>query len=335
MSNIELGISTAEAVELMNFTDSQVLSLITRAEKTRQKYRGNEVVTCSIVNAKSGNCSENCTFCPQSLNSASDIDTYDLKKTDEIIEKAQSAADKYAHSFGIVTSGRLVESQEDKEVILESVKGIAEGTSASSCGSFGIIEKEFLQELKDNGLTGLHHNLETARSYYHNICTTRTYDDNIRTIKAAKEVGLSICSGGIFGMGETNEQRVEFIEQIRELDVDSFPVNFFNPIEGTPLGDSDLEDLTPLECLKIIAISRLMMPKTQIRICGGRERNMREMQSWMFAAGADALMIGSYLTTNGRDVEADMQMIKDAGLTLAKNGSCGSGGCGSGDCEND
>lgn len=321
------GITTQEANKLMNLSDSSVMALISRAEKVRLKYRGTEVVTCAILNAKSGNCSENCSFCPQSSHSSSDIETYDLKKTDEVVVKAQEALEGHAHSFGIVTSGRKVHKGDEKKSISDSIKAITDETDISACGSFGIIDKEYMQELKDNGMKALHHNLETARSFYPNICTTRTYDDNVNTIKAAKEVGLSVCCGGIFGMGESNEQRVEFLETLRELDVDSVPVNFLNPADGTPLAALAPPTLTPLECLKIIAIARLMMPKTQIRICGGREKNLRDMQSWIFAAGADALMIGSYLTTTGRDVNDDMQMIKDAGMTLAKDGHCGSGGC--------
>ena len=321
------GIDIREANRLMSLPDSDVIQLIARADKVRQKFRGNEVVTCAILNAKSGNCSENCSFCPQSSHSSTKINTYDLMKPNEVVLKAKEAHDNSAHSFGIVTSGRKVHSSDEKESICESIKAITKETGVSACGSLGIIDKEYMQELKDSGMKALHHNLETARSFYPNICTTRTYDDNVNTIKAAKEVGLSVCCGGIFGMGESNEQRVEFIETLRELDVDSVPVNFLNPAEGTPLAALAPPTLTPLECLKIIAVIRLMMPETQIRICGGREKNLREMQSWIFAAGADALMIGSYLTTSGRDINADLQMIKDAGMKYAKDGHCGSGGC--------
>lgn len=324
MNNFELGISILEANELMALPDSAVLDLVYRADKIRAKYRGNTVTTCAILNAKSGNCAEDCSFCPQSHKAESDIEKYPLNDSSLMLEKAKEASSKHAHSFGIVTSGTKVSNTEEKETIAKAVKDITQKTTIGACASVGIIDKDFMIQLKEAGMKSLHHNLETAKSFYQNICTTRTYEQNVQTIKDAQEVGLTVCSGGIFGMGESNEQRVELLQTLRELEVDSIPINFYNPVDGTALAADRPKELTPLECLKIIAIARLMCPLTQIRICGGRERNLRDMQSWIFAAGADALMIGSYLTTSGRNVESDMQMIKDAGMRIAESGHCGS-----------
>jgi biotin synthase len=168
--------------------------------------------------------------------------------------------------------------------------------------------------LKEAGLSRYHHNLETAESFFHKICSTRSYEDQINTVKIAKDLGFSVCSGGLFGMGESLEQRVELLETIRSLDVDSVPINFLCPIPGTRL--EHMKDLSPRDCLKIIAAARLMMPDKIIRVCGGRELNLRDFQSWMFFAGANGLMVGNYLVTSGRDIYADFQMIQDAGLTL-------------------
>ena len=191
---------------------------------------------------------------------------------------------------------------------------IARDLPIKPCASLGILDLESLKQLKEAGLTRYHHNLETAGSYFKVICSTRNYEDQTDTVRNAKKAGLSVCSGGIFGLGESKGQRVELLETIRDMDVDSVPVNFLNPIPGTPL--ENMKQLTPLDCLKIIAVARLMLPNTNIRICGGRECNLRDFQSWIFLAGADAVMIGGYLVTSGRDVKLDLQMIRDAGMRL-------------------
>jgi biotin synthase len=164
-----------------------------------------------------------------------------------------------------------------------------------------------------------HHNLETARSFFSQICTTHDYEDDVATIRAAKTVGLRVCCGGIFGLGETFAQRIEMALTLRELDVDSIPLNFLNPVTGTRLENAD--NLTPLECLTIIAVYRFLLPGKRLSVCGGREKNLRELQSWMFLAGADGTMTGNYLTTPGRPPELDRQMLKDLGLPV--EGCCG------------
>jgi len=187
--------------------------------------------------------------------------------------------------------------------------------SVDSCASLGLLDEELLKKLKKAGLKRYHHNLETARSYFSEICGTRSYDDQIKTIKDAKSAGLEVCCGGIFGLGESLEQRIELLDTIRSLDIDSVPLNFLNPIPGTRLEGS--RNLTPDDCLKIIAVARLMMPDKSIRVCGGREFNLKDRQGDIFQAGADSLMIGGYLVTPGNRVDIDKKMIEDAGMVLS------------------
>ena len=289
---------------------------MTYATKTREAYAGNEIRMCAIINARCGNCSENCAFCAQSGRSKAAIDKYPMKSAQEIFEHAKLAEEYGAVRYGIVTSGRSVQKGRELDIICEALELIRTKLSIVPCGSLGILSKDVMQILKKAGLDRCHHNLETAESHFAKICQTRNYTDQIRTVTEAKEAGLSVCSGGIFGLGETDGQRIEFLSTLRSLEVNSIPINFLNPIPGTPLENAT--PLTVVECLRIIATARLMMPETSIRICGGREKNLRDFQSWLFAAGADSFMTGGYLVTAGRDNNTDKKMIEDAGLTLVR-----------------
>ncbi len=309
-------ISRDEALQLIATPDEKMMSLIARADRVRQEFFGNKVALCSIINAKSGNCGENCKFCPQSIYSDSNIERYPLLASEELVAGAQQVADDSIHNFGMVTSGRSLAGASEQANVIEAVATIASRTSIGACASLGTVNEAFLRRLKDAGLVSYHHNLEAAESFYSEICTTRTFADNVATIKAAKRLGLSVCSGGLFGLGESPAQRVELFATLRELEVDSVPLNFLNPIEGTPLKAELQQTLTPFDCLRIIAVARLMMPHTTIRVCGGREYNLREMQSWIFAAGANAMMVGCYLTTKGRKLADDLQLLQDAGMEL-------------------
>ncbi len=314
MKNSPIGFD--EALKLIQTPDAEMMNLISRADKVRCDYFGNKVVACSIINAKSGNCGEDCKFCPQSVHSDSEIEKYSLLDSNEIVTSARAAEADCAHTFGIVTSGRAINRAADQENIASTVAAISTETGIGPCASLGTVDEAFLIKLKESGLISYHHNLEAAESFYPQICTSRTFKDNVETIKTAKRIGLGVCSGGLFGMGESLRQRIELFETLRELEVDSVPVNFLNPVEGTPLKAGNPPQMSPFDCLRIIAVARLMMPTTTIRVCGGREHNLRDMQSWIFAAGANAMMVGCYLTTNGREVADDMQMIKDAGMEL-------------------
>ena len=309
------GISVEEAVAILNTEDkSELDKIFDRANAEREKNFGNKVSACSVVNARCGGCGEDCAFCAQSKHSHAEVDYYSLISEDEMVDAGKKAQKDNAGRIGIVTSGRTVAFGKELDSICSAVKRISDELDVVPCASLGLLNEDALKKLKDAGLKRYHHNLETARSNFDKICGTRNYDDQLDTIRNAKNAGLEVCCGGIFGLGETYEQRVELLATIRELDVDSVPLNFLNPIKGTKL--EDLNELNPLECLKLIAVARLMMPDKSIRVCGGREYNLQDLQPEIFRAGANGLMVGGYLVTSGRPVEDDHAMIDAAGLKL-------------------
>lgn len=292
--------------------ENNLIDLISAADKIRRKFKGKKVKFCSIVNAKSGMCDQNCAFCGQSSYHKTKILKYPLLDTEAIVESAMDAAHNGATEFSIVTSGKKINSKGELEQIKKAIKEIKEKTSLESCASLGVLDKDFLAELKGAGLDRYHHNLETSQSFFPQICTTRGYDESVDTIKAAKEAGLITCCGGIFGIGESPQQRIELALTLKKLDPDSIPINFLSPVKNTRLENMPL--LEPLEALKIIAIFRIIFPRKDIIICGGREVTLRSLQPVMFLAGANGMILGDYLTTKGRSVKHDLDMIKDLGL---------------------
>jgi biotin synthase len=207
-----------------------------------------------------------------------------------------------------------VQPGEELERILSAIRQIRSETTIEPSVSLGLLNDETARALADAGCVTYHHNLETARSFFPNICTTHDYEEDVQTVRLAKAAGMKVCCGGIFGLGESLEQRVEMAFTIRDLEVDSVPLNFLNPIAGTPLEGA--KNLTPLDCLRIIALFRYLLPDRRISVCGGREPNLRDFQSWIFMAGASGTMIGNYLTTSGRNREADLQMLRDAEVEI-------------------
>ena len=295
------------------------------ASRLRETHFGRQVSLCVIINAKSGLCSEDCAYCSQSVRSQAQISTYPLLAQEQMVAAAQDAADAGAARFSLVTSGRGIVTSRDKKVILNTAAAIRETVDIKICASLGIVEPSFLAELQAVGVDRFHHNLETAGSFFPEICTTHTFAERVATVEAAQEAGLSVCVGGILGMGESLAQRWELAQAIRELDPDAIPLNFLHPLPGTKLADRPL--LAPLEALKIIAAFRLTFPDKTIIICGGRQPTLRSLAPLMFAAGANALMTGDYLTTRGRLPEDDRLMLEDMGLELEN--ICGGGGQGS------
>ncbi len=311
LKDINNSISYEEACELAALPDDNTIDLIMCANKIRNKYRKNKVFTCSIINAKSGFCSEDCAFCAQSAHHKTEIDTYPLLSEEELIDDAIRMHEAGAMRYSIVTSGYMLEDKEI-ETISRAANIIKKKTGLSICVSLGMLTEPMIRQLKEDGVSTCHHNLETARSYFDQICTTHDYDEDIETIKLAKSAGLKVCSGGILGLGETGEQRIELAFTLKELDVDSIPINFLNPIPGTRMESRQL--LLPTEALKSIALFRFINPEKDMTICGGREITLRDYQSWVFIAGANGLMVGNYLTTQGRSIKMDMDMIKEMGL---------------------
>ncbi len=311
-SKLENGIpiTFSEAMELMNLHGSECMELFSLANNVRGKL-GDRVDLCSIVNAKCGLCPEDCKFCAQSVHNDADITPYPLMDEDEIRNMAIMMQEEGAARFCIVTSGKET-ANEDFERILGAIKRIRRETSLSICISLGTLTKENARELKKAGAARIHHNLETSENFFKNICTTHTYEEKIRTIQIAREAGLEVCCGGIIGLGESARDRVELAFTLRELDVDSIPINILNPIAGTTL--SGAEPIAPMEVLKTIAVFRLILPEKNIRIAGGREKNLRDLQCLCLLSGANGLLLGNYLTTPGRTPSEDIQMIRDSGL---------------------
>lgn len=310
------GISADEAKHLSGLKQEDLMKLFDVTNALRHHFKGRDINICSIVNAKSGLCPEDCKFCAQSAHYKTEAKNYPLLPAKTIVDKAKHASDWGARGFSIVTSGYGIDNKTDLDGVALALKAITEQTPLYRCASLGILTEHELVHLKNSGLVKYHHNLETSRSLFPEICSTHPYDDDIEAIKNAKHAGLDVCSGGIFGIGESWDQRIELAFTLKELDVDSIPINFLNPVKGTPLADSHL--LTPFECLKIISMFRLILPDKDIVICGGREFNLRDMQSMIFYAGANGMMTGGYLTTPGRPVEADLSMIHDLGLEVTK-----------------
>ena len=308
----EQGIDRDSALVFSRKTGAGIYDLFALANRIRDKYRGNTVDLCSIINAKSGACPEDCSFCAQSAHSRTDTTIYPLMDKKKILDAAAASKKYGVRRFCVVTSGKKPSARELDEICAFVSELRAMGFLP--CATLGMLDARELRQLKDAGLNRYHHNLETSEAFFSEICTTHTYRDKIRTIEAVKAAGLSICSGGIFGLGESWEDRIDMAFALKEIGVDSVPINFFTPVTGTPLGNKELLD--PLEALKIIAIYRLILPKSEIRVCGGRSLTLRDLNSFIFNAGADGLLLGNYLTTTGRMPEDDLQMIKDMGLAI-------------------
>lgn len=300
------------ALSFSTMKGAEIYELLNIANKLRIEHRGSKVDLCSIVNAKSGACPEDCSFCAQSAHSRTDTKVYPLLEKEEILNAALSAKENEARRFCIVTSGDKASASE-LDRICDIVSEISR-MGLLPCATLGMLDEYQLSRLKDAGLHRYHHNLETSEAFFTEICTTHTYKDKLRTIDCAKSLGLSVCSGGIFGLGESWEDRIDMAFAIRDTGADSVPINFLSPIAGTPLGSK--EALSPMEALKIIAIYRIIMPDREIRICGGRHSTLRGLVSHVFLAGADGLLIGNYLTTSGGNPAEDIYMIKDMGLEL-------------------
>ena len=302
--------------EACNLAVSQnnAVDLIMCANKIREKYKKNKVFTCSIINAKSGRCSEDCAFCAQSVHHKTGIGSYPLLDKEKIVNNSISIEKKGATKYSMVTSGHSLSSKEIYS-IGNTAEEINKKTDLSVCASLGQLTEPMALKLKEKGVTTYHHNLETAESYFNQICTTHNYNEDIYTVKTAKSAGLEICSGGILGLGESWAQRVELAFTLKKLDVDSIPVNFLNPIPGTRMENRPL--LPPMEALKSIAIFRFINPDKDITICGGRGKTLGDFQSWVFMAGANGIIIGNYLTTKGRSVEMDMDMIRQFNFDCA------------------
>jgi len=287
--------------------------LIALAHRVRLEWCGPEVELESLINAKSGACPEDCAFCSQSVKYSTDVDVYPFLDLDEVLDAARATRAAGATQFCIVVAVRGPEERLLRKVI-DAVDVVHRETGLEVACSLGLLTREQAERLADAGVRRYNHNLETCREVFPSICTTHTYDDRVETARLATDVGMELCSGGILGMGETLEQRIDFAFELAELGPCEVPINFLMP-SGTPLGEQRM--ITPREALQAIALFRLVLPDTWLRLAGGRELVLGELQALGLLAGANALIVGNYLTTSGRPAHEDLALLDTLGMPVA------------------
>lgn len=282
------------------------------ADRIRAAFRGDRVDLCSIINGRSGRCSEDCRFCAQSARHDSPCETYAFLETETILEEAKGNESEGVDRFAIVTSGRALQGEEFERA-LSAYRALREETGLGLCASMGLLSKDQLAALKNAGVSRYHENIETSRRNFPNICTTHTYDDKIRVIRAAQELGLSVCSGGIIGMGETWEDRIDMAVSLAELGIRSIPLNVLTPIPGTPL--AHMPRLSEQDILRTVAIFRYLVPEADVRMAAGRVLCARTGAS-LFQSGASAAITGNMLTTTGATIRGDREMLTGLGRQI-------------------
>ena len=296
-----------EAMAVLDAPPRLMPLLMYAASEVRSRRFSDSVRLCSIFNARCGACPEDCAFCAQSVHHATDVTAFPMVSAAEIASAARSAVGNPVSHFGVVTSGARLDDT-DVGAVCSAIPDVKQA-GLIPCASLGMLDDAQFLRLKQAGLVRYHHNLETARSFFPRICTTHTFDDRLAAVRRAKAAGLEVCSGGVFGMGETREQRVELAMSLRDEGVASIPLNFLVPVRGTPLENA--EPMTPLEILKTVVMLRMVCQSAEIKVCAGREKHLRDLQSMFFYAGATGIMVGNYLTTAGRPVEQDLQLLDD------------------------
>ena len=309
-------ITREEAEQLIHTSDEDTMILLAMADKIRQKFNDDTVDLCAIVNARSGKCPENCKFCAQSAHHDTGVTVYPFMEEDEIVNAAKKAKEAGATRFSIVTSGRNTSNPHEFQEILQALEAIHTKLGLEICCSLDLLTYYQALQLKEIGVSRYHSNIETAPSHFPSICSTHSYQDKLTTIKNAQKAGIRVCSGGILGLNESPDQRVEMAFALKDLGIDSVPLNILNPIKGTPFASN--KALSPLEILRAFAVFRFILPSASIRTAGGREINLRDLQALALKGGINGLMIGNYLTTQGRSPAADLEMIHDLGLVPAK-----------------
>jgi len=294
--------------EIMGLFDMTLSELAAKADRVRREKTDNKLDICTICNARSGLCSEDCKFCTQSVHYDTGTPVYPMMDIDEIMESALQAKANGSKRFGIVTSGQSL-NMEEVRYVAAVVKEIRDKLDIEVCASLGCLDYDQLVLLKKAGLSRYHHNIETSREYFPKIVSTHTFDDRILTIRNAVKAGLFTCSGGIIGMGESRKDRANMALTLKELNVDSVPINILMPLAGTPL--AEIIPITMSEVLKTIAVFRILMPDKTIKIAAGRESFLKDFQGMAFMSGANGMLIGGYLTQRGRSVKEDKNMIDE------------------------
>ena len=294
--------------EIRKLLKLPVSRLVAIADEVRAKEIGSRLDLCTIINAKSGSCGEDCKFCAQSCRHATGIETYPLKQNHEILVAAASAKKNGAGRFGIVTSGNTLTKLELNR-LATCIEAIRAKIGIKVCASLGKLKEEDLKLLKRSGISRYHHNIETSPRYFRKIVTTHTFEERLDTIKAAMAAGLEVCSGGIIGMGETWDDRIEMALTLKKLGVDSVPINILVPIDGTPFAGMNAISCT--DAIKTIALFRIILRDKVVKLAAGRESVLKDFQATAFMSGANGMLIGGYLTVKGRDIAEDRKLIKE------------------------
>lgn len=308
-------LSADEALDVLNCPDDELLDLLAATYRVRRRWFGNQVQLYFLMNAKSGLCPEDCAYCSQSKVSEAEIPRYNLLSREKLLDGARLAAERNARTYCIVISARGPNEREMRAVTT-IVPEIKQRYNLKICACLGLLTPEQARALKACGVDRVNHNLNTSESFYGEICTTHTFADRVSTLHAVRDAGIELCSGGIIGMGEGPRDVVDMAFALRDMDVESIPINFLNPVEGTPLAGR--WDLNPRYCLKVLAMVRLVNPKSELRIGGGRELHLGSLQALGLYA-ANSIFVGDYLTTKGQAPEADYQMIRDLGFEVVRN----------------
>ncbi len=306
------GIDRDEALKVLECPQEEILELVNEAREVKEVHWGNSFSFCSIINAKSGLCDAGCIFCAQAYPQRTHVPVYPLVSPEEMVKGAMKAAEARASRYSIVISGRSPKEREFSGIV-KGIEKIRQKTSLIVDVSLGILIPHQLKALREGGVDRVHHNLETSERFYPQVTSRIQWKDKRTFVERVQEMGFSLCCGAILGIGEQDEDRVDLAFTLKEMGVDSVPLNFLIPIPGTPLEGK--RDLDPIHCLRIVAMFRLVLPETEIRICGGREAHLRDFQS-LAAIMVNGFMVGGYLTRPGRDPALDLQLVEDLGLQL-------------------
>ena len=310
-------ITFEDALNLYEIPYDELLSLMALARKVTLKYNDNNVILRSIINVKSGNCSEDCSFCSQSAHYQTTASSYDMLKVDKVLEMAEQAQKIGALDLCLVMAVRsMTDRQLDK--ILQYIMAIRNKTDLLIGCSLGMLEEGQAKKLSDAGVWRYNHNLESCREFFDTICTTHRYEDRVSTAKVVNATSMNLCCGGMIGVGESLKQRIQLAFEIKKLDPHTVPINFLDPRPGTPLGH--LASLPSLEALKTISIFRLILPTQTILLAGGRERTLDDLQPLAILAGSNGMIIGNYLTTLGRQAKDDLDMLRNLQIPISKDG---------------
>jgi biotin synthase len=307
-------ITPDDARSIIRSSDDELLALLGAAFRIREQFHGRDVRLHVLQNAKSGKCPEDCAFCSQSSRYQTGVEEYRMQTVNELVEGARHAHAMGAVKYCMVTATRGP-SARDLDTICEAVRQIKAEMNINICTSLGLLKEGQAEQLAMAGVTRFNHNLESSRRFFPEVCGTHTWEDRVETVKRARAAGLEACCGGIMGMGETEEDRIALAFELQALEVESIPVNFLDPRPGTPMGGR--ERLSPMECLRLLCMFRFVNPSRDIRVAGGREVNLRQMQA-LALWPANSIFVNGYLTTGGAGYENDRRMIEDAGFRVAE-----------------